>query len=1737
MQVFDLRNALIHDYSTYISSFIRIRDPRIQQYVNQCIDEGLLWPDPLIQLNPSFQPGKWIDELVDEGLLHQECKRVFRRKNEPQDDGTPFRLHKHQEDAIRTARQGKNYILTTGTGSGKSLAYIIPIVDHVLRAGSGRGIQAIIVYPMNALANSQQGELEKFLKFGYADGKGPVTFARYTGQENDQEKNRIMSDPPDILLTNYVMLELILTRPEERSTLVHAAQGLHFLVLDELHTYRGRQGADVSMLVRRVRVALQAHHLQCIGTSATLSSGGSWEEQQSEIAHVASVLFGDAVQPQDVIGESLRRATLDFDAGDPDFVAELRESIQTLSLPDRYEAFQRHPLARWIESRLGLTQDPKTRRFVRAQPRSLTGPFGAGKELSQDTGLSEEICIKALQALLLQGYNLKNPETNFPAFAFRLHQFISRGDTVFASPESEEQRHITVYGQKYAPGERGTVLLPLAFCRECGQEYYVVRRTRDRENRQEIFLPRDLNEVRDTDGGEAGFLYINSTSPWPEDSATIIDRLPDDWLEEDAQGLAVKKSQRKNLPEPLYVNLEGKKAEGGQKATYIKAPFRFCLNCGVSYGSHQLSDFAKLTELSSGGRSTDTTILSLSLIRHLRKDDALPAKARKLLSFTDNRQDASLQAGHFNDFIEITLLRSALYRAVHEAGQDGIFHEQLTHKVFAALNLPISFYASDPEVRFAQKAQTERALREVLGYRIYRDLKRGWRITSPNLEQSGLLKIEYASLPELCNTEDVWARTHPALTTAKPETRLQICRALLDFMRRELAIKVSYLDATTQESLRQLSNQHLIAPWAIDENETLEHAPILFPRSKIDNKKEEDYGGNVYLSPRGGFAQFLRRPSTFPDYHGRISLDETEKLIDQILCTLRTAGLVEIVISDKEDIGHKPGYQLLASGMIWKEGDGQQAFHDPIRIPRFPESGGKTNPFFVEFYRALRNDVLGIEAREHTAQVPSKEREEREGRFRKGELPILYCSPTMELGVDISELNAVNMRNVPPTPANYAQRSGRAGRSGQPALVFTYCTIGSPHDQYYFKRPGLMVAGSVTPPRIDLTNEDLVRSHVQAIWLAESGLSLGISLRDLLDLSGDPPGLACLEPVQEALRSTLARSKAKFKAQAALRDIENDLKKTDWWHEGWLDSVLGQIELEFNHACERWRSLFRAAKQQQKVQHAIISDASRSTQDKQQAKRLRQEAESQLELLTETENIIQSDFYSYRYFASEGFLPGYSFPRLPLSAYIPARRIRSQGDEFLSRPRFLAISEFGPRAIIYHEGSRYIINKVNLPVSETGEEFTVLRAKQCRECGYFHPVTSGDGVDRCERCGSLLESPLNNLFRLQNVSTKRRDRISSDEEERLRQGYELRTAIRFTDHGGNISASTAEIMFQGEAIGKLTYCHSATLWRINLGWRRSLLANSNQIGYVLDIERGYWKPKEDENSDDPMSPRTMRVVPFVEDHKNCLLFEPVKGLPAEQMASLQAALKNAIQVEYQLEDNELAAEPLPSADKRHSILFFEAAEGGAGVLRHLVDNPNAFAQLAVQALQICHFDPMTGADLGHAPGAKETCEAACYDCLMSYSNQIDHRMLDRHIIKDYLMQCSLAVTRASSQPISRAEHFQRLLNLCQSDLEREWLRFIEKGNYRLPSHAQWLIESCHTRPDFFYEQEHTAIYVDGSHHDHPDRQSRDQSQVECMEDVGYTVIHFGYRDDWTNIIQKYSSIFGKPSVENIPDKQ
>ena len=1736
MDVFGLRNRLVADYEEFTRSFITTGDPRVQEVVDRELREGLLWPEALIQLNPSFAPGADIDTLVADGVLQPANKEIFRRGKTEGATGSagssPLRLHRHQEDAVRVAATGANYVLTTGTGSGKSLTYIIPIVDRVLRDGPGKGIKAIVVYPMNALANSQAGELEKFLKFGFPNNQGPVTYARYTGQESTEEREAIIAKPPDILLTNYVMLELLLTRPREKG-LIAAADKLRFLVLDELHTYRGRQGADVALLVRRVREATKTQSLQVVGTSATLAGGGTIDEQRAEIASVASRLFGAPVEAKNVVGETLVRSTEPARPDDADWMSALRDRIRGTKSPEDATAFTKDPLASWVEGTLGLTEESQTGRLVRAKPRSIGGDEGAAQLLAQLTGEGRDSCAEAIRETLFAGYERRLPGAAFPVFAFRLHQFFSRGETVYASLELESDRYLTTRRQVFVPGDRDKVLVPLVFCRECGQDYYSVGRRKDQDGGFH-YEPRDLVDATKEKDRDRGFLFLGSEHPWPDHVDGDSDRVPDDWLEERVDGhLAVKSDRKKDLPEIVRVGADGKESPGGMRMAWFPAPFKFCLVCGVEYSGRQTSDLGKLSTLGSGGRSSATSLLSVATVEWLQQNihpEPDEADPRKLLAFTDNRQDASLQAGHLNDTVEVGLLRSALYRAAAAAGPDGLAHDELAAKVFDQLKLDLEDFAIDPGVIYAARTQTEAALRDVLGYRIYRDLERGWRIASPNLEQAGLLEIQYESLDLLVKDEPEWAKTHENLVNASPAKRYSVAKALLDYLRRELAIHTEYLRPEWQEQMRSRSRQRLISPWAIDEDELLEYASIAFPRAR--KKGSGDTRGHTYLGPLGGLGQLISRELS--PTGSQIKPDDREAIIRDLCTNLKRAGLLLEVTTPKE-AGSVPGFQLASSAMRWHAGDGTQAFHDPIRVPKAPPQGLSVNEYFVRFYREVAATGKGIRAKEHTAQVSSDERELREAAFREARLPILYCSPTMELGVDIAQLNVVGLRNVPPTPANYAQRSGRAGRSGQPALVFTYCSAGSPHDSYFFRRPDLMVAGQVKPPRLELANEDLVRSHVHAIWLRATDKTLGSSLRDIVDVGGEEPTLDLLPEIRDAIESHAARAVAKVSATTFLNSL--DLSETDWFTPTWLDETLQQAPKRFDHACDRWRDLYRAALDMRLTQNKVIGDASRSGDDRQRAIRLRADAERQLEILRGegSETTMQSDFYSYRYMASEGFLPGYSFPRLPLSAWIPGRKGGGKRDDYLSRPRFLAISEFGPRAIVYHEGSRYVIHSVQLPAARTEENQLVLTsAKQCPECAYLHPVEgSGVGLDVCHRCGAELPLALDSLFRMSNVNTQRRDRISSDEEERQRQGYDVRSAIAFAGPTSSPNVQRADVADASGDIARLEYGPAATIWRINLGWRRRNL--DGKPGFILDTERGTWARSETETAtskDDELSARTERVVPYVEDRRNVLLVTPATALSTAQMASLAAALKNAIQVEYQLEDSELASESLPSDGKRQIILFYEAAEGGAGVLRRLAKEQGAWPAVARRALEICHFDPQTGADLDKAPGAKERCEAACYDCLLSYGNQRDHRLLDRQLLRDLLLRMAAASVDISGTAETRAEQLQRLKTLSESTLEHAWLDFLNDNGLALPAHAQRPLKKFYARPDFQFTDE-VVVFIDGPvHQKYANTKERDQVMRETLRDDNFLVIEFGYDTSaWPGIVAKYPNVFGKATFK------
>ena len=1694
MDVFGLRDDLVGAYRDYATSFMRFRDGRVRDKVEEALDAGRLWPHPSVGLNPSFEPGNTVGQLAKEGVLHPRTEPIFRLgKDETDAVGRKLPLYLHQEQAIRVACADRNYVLTTGTGSGKSLAYIIPIVDHVLRVGSGGGVKAIIVYPMNALVNSQREELEKFLNYGPWK-QPPVTFARYTGQDDAETREGIQRNPPDILLTNYVMLELILTRYIDRR-LVRGFGNLRFLVLDELHSYRGRQGADVALLVRRLREASGSSEIRCVGTSATLSTEGDYESRKERLAEVGSRLFGAPVEASDIIGETLRRVTPKRDVTDPGFVAELTGVVSHGQPPETREGFVSDPLSCWIESQFGI--HPEGDRLVRAVPSPVMGEDAAAEQLASLTGLDESVCERTVREYLLAGNRIKGTDGRNPLFPFRLHQFISRGDTVYASPEPPAVRHLSLSGERFVPGsEHRRVLLPLVFCRGCGQDYYMAHR-QDTGGRSRL-IRRDIDDNRNRNQLDPGFLYVSDEHPWPDDRDQRDERLPPEWF--DPRTGRLRRHREDQTPQPVQVAPDGSLGgQGGMVGWWTPAPFRFCLACGVSHSTARSNDFARLSTLGAGGRASATTVISLTAVQHLRGNTELDAKARKILSFTDNRQDASLQAGHFNDFVEVTMLRSALWRAVN-ANPEGLSHDELPQKVFEALGLPPTSYAREPDLRGYARRNTDETMREVLAYRLYSDLKRGWRITQPNLEQAGLLQIEYRSLSELATDQETWDDCHPALANCEPKLREHVLKVLLDSIRRELGLRVEVLNHYAQESLKLRARDRLIGSWSLEGDENLEKSTEVVTHS--GNGRERPWWHRV--GARGLFGRFLRRS----DVLGQQTLAETDRLIRDIFERLRRYGLLTEVNGSRDG---PPRWQIPAGALIWKAGDGTRPYTDPLRVTRASEETS-TNAYFVDLYRNADASLVGVQAREHTAQVPNDKRIEREDRFRQADLPVLYCSPTMELGVDISQLNVVNMRNVPPTPANYAQRSGRAGRGGQPALVFTYCSSGNSHDQHFFREPQKMISGQVEAPRIDLLNEDLLRAHVHALWLSTSRLDLGQSMSDILEMGDTNGAKPRLKPhVRSALADTNFRAKTRVRAMAALADLQPQIR----WSDDWIDKVLSKIPARFDKALKRWVTLYLAAVAQFREQSRIAVAPNRSAQDQKTARRLRNEAERQLDVLrAKADHRGQSDFYTYRYFASEGFLPGYSFPRLPLSAFIPGRPGRDDRADYVQRPRFLAISEFGPQTYIYHEGARYQITRVILAretdTAQQESDGLTEQMKRCEDCGYMHPPQ----MDVCEQCTAELPPVWTGLLRMRNVSTRRRDRITSDEERRRRVGYELVSGVRFAKREGRRSVTKTSVVSAdtGDTLLDLSYGDTATIWRVNLGWRNR--RDWEDRGFYLDTERGEWRSRDADRSPSAVESETVKkVVPYVSDARNALVVQPVKPLGTEEMASLEAALKTAIQVVFQLEPNELATEPLPTMDNRRLLLLYESAEGGAGALRRLVEDPTLWREVARAGIRLCHQEPDSRSQSDDDDG----CGGACYECLLTYQNQLDHELLNRETVLPFLRSLLAA-------DLSQPEHAGTLET--ESTLEAKFLAHLEAGGYQMPDRDHVFFPNARTEPDFLYDDACTAVYVDGPHHDNPDRAARDGDQEKAMLNEGYRSLRFGYRDDWEQIIGDNQDVFG-----------
>ena len=1720
MNIIKLYDSLKDSYKSYLSSFVTIKDERIKEVVDNAIAEEKLWPKALIQFNPNFASGIDVNQMIANGLpIHPELKLFFKNN-----------FYKHQQEAIELGCQDKEFIVTSGTGSGKSRTFMATIFNYILhhRNECINKTVAIIVYPMNALINSQCDELARYQAAYEEQSNGspcPFTFGKYTGQENEEARQRMQQNPPNIILTNYMMLELLMTRSGSEEDLRKCfLENLHFLVFDELHTYRGMQGSDVSFLIRRIK-ALASGNVLCFGTSATMVSVENipYSEQREMVAQVASCIFGSSYNKEQIIDETLCIGLEDSEPTKEELIDAVNSLVPAEIDPDLLRAF---PTARWIERHIALRFDQEEDKYFRGDPTSIED---IARKLSDYIEADFLICYDHVIAFL-KWCNHINATTGSNLLPYKIHQFIPQTGNVYATLELNDKRVIDVeeklYCEERSTAEEKIMFYPLVFSRLSGYEMYVVKL--DVGNHR--VMPRNFDgHVVDEDDTNInnGYLLIPHVGDNISDFELDInsDEMPLEWCTINRHGQrSLKSDYKKKMPQKMLVGANGQYSTTSNtitgdlvEALFIPTPLAFDPTAKAFYKGRQ-SEYSKLSKIGGEGRSTATTVLSYEDII-LMNQMGVDAKDRKVMTFVDARQDAALQAGHFNDFIRIGKIRSAIWKAVSSASEP-ITSTNIARLVFENLHLDFSEYSLRPELRGGRAERVKQTMINYLSTIIYDDLAGNWLVIMPNLEECALLNISYEYLHDEIfglNGSDRLYDT-PELDGLTDEQKEEFITQILDHFRHNLCIKSSERSATVVRDTEKQVRDFLKKPWTLDDSDSIKPANELY----IIKPQRRNQYNLVSGGSRSKLATFVKDYLRINTQREFSSSDEYNQYMTALF------GVLSNYIVENDGT-----YQLDYNSVLWSAGDLQTPRRDMVKV-RITGNGSEVvynpNKYFQHFYQSIPFGEVNLEAKDHTGQVDKEEREKRENEFREGKFPVLYCSPTMELGIDIKELSVVGMRNVPPTPSNYTQRAGRAGRSGQAALVYTYCRPRNSHENYYLRNPQKMVKGEVKAPRMELINEELFRTHLHSTALSLypiSELSYGIS--HLVDYD-NIENITLKDSVKIHLRFTDEQKEQirnAFKKVIAdsflVRKLEEE--QPSWFSNNWIDCVLDSFEHDFDRALDRWRALYKDAQTQIREATHIIDNRiyGENSQERRDAHTKLRRGENLRDLLlgvNQNRSKEENEFYPYRYLASEGFLPGYNFTKLPQRALL---QYKSDDTDTLSRSKSLALTEFGPQNIIYNNGAKFRVARMILTGDILPHKF------------YYNPKTGvvyKDDENAANHVDLITGEPLNGIVKLVSgtciescdMIAIEQERITCQEEERNRKYYKTNT---FFAADNPQSISSCELKVGDQHLANISYIPSCRMTYILESKNES---NSN--GFALHTKTGEWlsrdrtaRIREEIEQHPEMQGQLKFVKLFTETTANAIYIQPLQALllnNANAVRTFLYAFKQAIEDVFQIESNELGGDVMGNGDIPN-VLIYENAEGSLGVLNRLVHDKDAYRAVVNRAYEICFDKPQ------YTDEELQELQPADYTNLLNYYNQPFHEVIDIRAIyrTSKLMQEATVEIRQVGQTLSYDELYAKLEaeRDHNSSTEYEFLKYLYEHRLRLPDKAQPMFsEEYYVQPDFQYG-DRIVIFCDGTPHDLPEVQEDDRRKREVLENAGFVVLAWHYATPLPDFINAHSDLF------------
>ena len=1609
------------DYRSYVSSILTVRDREISRLAKEEVKHTGFVKGPFLETTLPFKEGKSLKELAEDGLISKEFAKMGKRVHYED-----WKLRIHQQHALEhIINDNRNMVVSTGTGSGKTECYLYPVFNELMREKEqgklDAGVRALLIFPMNALANDQQKKLRKLLA-DYPD----ITFGRYTGETAHAKKNEtpeeaearlhkeydiqhqndndpdsrksignelmcreyMAKNPPHILLTNYAMLEFMLLQPNTAPFFdTDMAKNWKFLVIDEAHTYKGANGTEIGFLLRRLKERIR-HHMtepfRCIATSATLGTEGG----KDALAAFAAELFDEPFDGSDVITTERQERKAGKDSRDfaPAEYIELKEKVADLPEDERGKYLYEKLLP---DSRIIKLYDS-----LKERPKDIIEVSSYVFADIKDNTLREQALIDLIELAAAA----KPSEFESALLPARYHLFVKSLEGMFVE-YYPRKRVFLDRKEKYNDGTGEYSVFEMANCQKCSQEYILGKTI---SNNHKSYLVQ-------TSSNEKPEYYFISDSEIDE----VFDE--DDALEEKASFSSLDKyhlclacGRISEFAENIDYNC-CKTADQSKVVTVYNLKYsgkgkesNCCPACGATkeglikrfLTANQPATFAVAKSLydaipprpingdkkkeSSDDLFDDDLFGDLEPSNNGIDEQVIDESGRKLLIFSDNRQEAAFFAGFFEKKYRQAMWRKIILNCLKEAGEEGLSVDDLISKakqmadkegLYALDLVELSNNNMDANLMSNEQKKAMAAhyiMQEFISPDIATGLEGMGYIQIMPVEVEQVVKKDAVSRYGVTGGRNIW----------------NVYRFVFDTLRQKGT--VSFPSEISPED-DFFSPRNHAGYFRTTGNETLYRKGYVYgfmPSEGHKNKRS---------------AMFLKilNKTEAREENEKLAVENLQKCYDDIMNSLKKMGYV--IDGPSSDSGQVYGlnhkrwmvkyitpeetiYRCKKCGKIFTysvlnicpelkcDGELEEIKAQEIRKDNYYDKlyGGK--------------QFIPMVAREHTAQLATKTAGEYQKLFEEGAINVLSCSTTFEMGVDVGELEATFQRNVPPETSNYIQRAGRAGRRTSSAAFSVTFARRNSHDMTFFQKPSEIIAGKIAAPLLEIDNEKIAVRHLNSVVVAaffrerpeffmektkrivsfDDKDNMGVELKKYLD-SKPQDLLDSLHGVfNEKLCKMLGVDDWSFtkeivgedgKLNIAIRERESN--------------IAGLMELKKNVSAESTDK--------------ELGDARAVTK------------------LIET----LDDEGSINFLSAKGVLPKYGFPIDTVSLDIINNKNKDAEKIDLSRDLSMAISEFAPPAEIVANGKQWKSYAINTIPDKSWPTYIYHECPNCKKI--FPPkgdvtevtIDIDDAVEICSVCGGELK-PRKFIVPMFGFSTSYSDKPRQVGESRPRAYYSTQTQF-WTDEGltelQKQEVKECTIDFKGKAL-HAKYSPGGKLFILNQGTNGAGIYVCPECGFATEVAKLPKGKGHKTKYGRPCYNKTLQRVSLGHQFSTDILKLNLPKHEIEQEHADSLGYKDQyLSVMYAILEGASAALDISRNDisgcvtADNQIILYDDTPGGSGFVKYIFGNLQEVLEKAKEKVN---------------GSCGCTAETSCYGCLRNYGNQFYHDILSRGLAYKYL---------------------------------------------------------------------------------------------------------------------------------------